>query len=51
VRACRVFGDKVAFVGLAGTMHEVAANMEGIKFIPGELRLGFSLFLFLLGVG
>jgi UPF0271 protein len=44
VRVCKVFssldnnarlGDGVAFVGLAGTMHEVAAKEEGVRFIPG----------------
>lgn len=37
ISACKVFGDKVAFVGMAGTMHEVAAKSENIKFIPGAL--------------
>ncbi|KXN84655.1 Lactam utilization protein lamB [Leucoagaricus sp. SymC.cos] len=41
VRVCKVFspadappGAGVAFVGLAGTMHEVAAKEEGVRFIP-----------------
>lgn len=43
IRACKVFGDKVAFVGLAGTMHEAAASMEKVNFIPGKPHfLSFS---------
>ncbi|KAF9446429.1 LamB/YcsF family protein [Macrolepiota fuliginosa MF-IS2] len=39
VRVCKVFsevggGNGVAFVGLAGTMQEVAAKEEGVRFIP-----------------
>ncbi|KAF5350045.1 hypothetical protein D9756_009199 [Leucocoprinus leucothites] len=42
VRVCKVFSladasssaDSVSFVGLAGTMHEVAAKEEGVRFIP-----------------
>ncbi|KAJ3562273.1 hypothetical protein NP233_g9677 [Leucocoprinus birnbaumii] len=41
VRVCKVFSSSdtsfsagVAFVGLAGTMHEVAAKEEGVRFIP-----------------
>lgn len=39
VRVCKVFGGgggEVKFVGLAGTMQEVAAREEGVEFIPGE---------------
>lgn len=45
VRVCKVFsgsdvdsdsGSGVAFVGLAGTMQEVAAREEGVRFVPGE---------------
>lgn len=39
VRVCKTFssqGVNVAFVGLAGTMHEVAAKEEGVRFIPGQ---------------
>lgn len=42
VRVCKIFSSTsamptvgVAFVGLAGTMHEVAAKEEGVRFIPG----------------
>lgn len=38
VRVCKTFSSNVnvAFVGLAGTMHEVAAKEEGVRFIPGK---------------
>ncbi len=39
VRVCKAFSSPdtgVAFVGLAGTMHEIAAKEEGVRFIPGK---------------
>lgn len=30
----------VAFIGIAGSAHQTAAEETGVKFIPGELLLG-----------
>ena len=42
VRVCKIFsnaGQDIAFVGLAGTAHQQAAEELGVKFIPGTRLL------------
>lgn len=46
VSVCKIFSTsdhQVAFIGLAGTAHQTAAEELGVRFIPGKSFLSFSM--------